>query len=233
MRLSALLAVAAVAAAAHLVGHSVQGRRIVAYEVGDPAAARKVLVIGCLHGNECAGIAVVNRLRRLGPLEGVDLWLVPDANPDGHRARTRGNAHGVDLNRNFPHRWKRLRAVFYSGPRPASEPETRALMGLIRRLRPAVTIWFHQHLNMVVLTRGDLGLQRRFARLAGLRAGYIPGLTGTATGWSNATFPGTTAFVVELPAGRLSRAGTASLARAVRLVSAPLGTTQSSGSPTP
>ncbi|MET0260217.1 MAG: M14 family zinc carboxypeptidase, partial [Gaiellaceae bacterium] len=106
MRLSALLAVAAVAAAAHLVGHSVQGRRIVAYEVGDPAAARKVLVVGCLHGNECAGIAVVNRLRRLGPLEGVDLWLVPDANPDGHAAGTRGNARGVDLNRNFPWRWR-------------------------------------------------------------------------------------------------------------------------------
>jgi protein MpaA len=220
MRLPALLAVAAVVAAAHLVGHSVQGRRIVAYELGDPAAARKVLVVGCLHGNECAGIAVVNRLRRLGPLEGVDLWLVPDANPDGHKAGTRGNAHGVDLNRNFPHRWRRLGGVFYSGARPASEPETHALMRLIRRLRPAVTIWFHEHLDMVVLTRGNLGLQRRFARLAGLRAGYLPRYPGTATGWSNATFPGTTSFVVELPAGRLSPAATARLARAVRLVSA-------------
>ena len=223
MRLPALLAVAAVAAAAHLVGHSVEGRRIVAYELGDPAAARKVLVVGCLHGNECGGIAVVNRLRRLGPLAGVDLWLVPDANPDGHRAGTRANAHGVDLNRNFPHQWRRLRGEFYSGPRPASEPETRALMRLIRRLRPTVTIWFHQHLNMVVLTRGNLGLQRRFARLAGLRAGYLPRYAGTATGWSNATFPGTTAFVVELPAGELSPAATARLAGAVRLVSAQRG----------
>jgi protein MpaA len=220
MRLPALLAVAAVAAAAHLVGHSVEGRRIVAYELGDPAAARKVLVVGCLHGNECAGIAVVNRLRRLGPLDGVDLWLVPDANPDGHRAGTRGNAHGVDLNRNFPHRWRRLGGVFNSGSRPASEPETRAVMRLIRRLRPAVTIWFHQHLNMVVLTRGNLGLQRRFARLTGLRAGYLPRYPGTATGWSNATFRGTTAFVVELPAGQLSPAATTRLARAVRLVAA-------------
>jgi murein peptide amidase A len=221
MRLHALLAVAVIAAAAHLVGHSVQGRRIVAYELGDPAAARKVLVVGCLHGNECAGIAIVNRLRRLGPLEGVDLWLVPDANPDGQRAGTRGNAHLVDLNRNFPYRWQRLGGVFNSGKRPASEPETRALMRLIRRLRPAMTIWFHQHLNMVVLTRGNLGLQRRFARLAGLRTGYIPGLTGTATGWSNASFPGTTAFVVELPAGRLSARATARIARAVRIVAAP------------
>ena len=221
MRLLALLALAA--AAVHLVGHSVQGRRIIAYELGDSTAARSVLVVGCIHGNECAGTAVVDRLRRLGPLEGVDLWLVPDANPDGRAAGTRGNARGVDLNRNFPHHWRRLGGAFYSGPRPASEPETRALMRLIRRVRPTVTIWFHQHLNMVVLTRGNLGLQRRFARLAGLRTGYLPGLSGTATGWSNATFPGTTAFVVELPAERLSARATARIARAVRIVSAPAG----------
>jgi protein MpaA len=219
MRLLVLLAVAAVAATAHLVGHSVQGRRIVADELGDPAAARKVLVVGCVHGNECAGVAVINRLRRLGPLDGVDLWLVPDANPDGRAADVRGNAHGVDLNRNFPYRWKRLRGVFYSGPRPASEPETRALMRLIRHVRPAVTIWFHQHLNMVVLTRRNPGLLRRFARLAGLRTGYLPRYSGTATGWSNHSFPGTTAFVVELPAGRLSPTATARIVRAVRLVS--------------
>jgi protein MpaA len=209
MRLLVLVAVAA--AAAQLVGHSVQGRGIVAYE------------LGCLHGNECSGIAVVDRLRRLGPLDDVDLWLVPDANPDGRAAGTRRNAHGVDLNRNFPHRWRPLGGAFYSGQRPASEPETRALMRLIRRVKPAVTIWFHQHLNMVVLTRGNLGLQRRFARLAGLRAGYLPRYPGTATGWSNATFPGTTAFVVELPAGRLSTAATRRIARAVRIVSAPAG----------
>ena len=86
-----------------------------------------------------------------------------------------------------------------------------------------MTIWFHQHLNMVVLTRGNLGLQRRFARLAGLRTGDIPGLRGTATGWSNATFPGTTAFVVELPAGSLAAKATARIARAVRIVAAPVG----------
>jgi protein MpaA len=221
MRLLALLALAA--AAVHLVGHSVQGRPIIAYELGDSTAARSVLVVGCIHGNECAGTAVVDQLRRLGPLEGVDLWLVPDANPDGRAAGTRGNARGVDLNRNFPHHWRRLGGAFYSGPRPASEPETRALMRLIRRVRPTVTIWFHQHLNMVVLTRGNLGLQRRFARLAGLRTGYLPGLSGTATGWSNATFPGTTAFVVELPAERLSARATARITRAVRIVSAPAG----------
>jgi protein MpaA len=128
----------------------------------------------------------------------------------------RGNSRGVDLNRNFPWHWRSLGGVNYSGAGPASERETRIAMRLIRRLRPKVTIWFHQHLNMVVLTAGNLALQRRFARLAGLRAGRLPSYPGTATGWSNATFAGTTAFVVELPAGRLPARTVARLARAVR-----------------
>jgi protein MpaA len=178
-----------------------------------------VLVVGCIHGDECAGIAILDRLRQLGTLAGTDLWLVPDANPDGHAAGTRGNARGVDLNRNFPWRWRPLGGAYYSGAGPASERETRIAMSLIRRLHPTVTIWFHQHLNMVVLTSGNLGLQRRFADLAGLRARRLPSYPGTATGWSNATAPGTTAFVVELPAGRLSPRATARFASAVRSVS--------------
>jgi protein MpaA len=203
-----------------VLGRSLQGRPVVAYELGDRASPRKVLVVGCIHGNECAGIAIVERLRHQGPVAGVDLWLVPDANPDGRAAGTRGNAHGVDLNRNFPRRWRPLRGVYYSGPGPASERETRIAMRLILRVRPTVTIWFHQHLNMVVLTSGNLGLQRRFARLTGQRAGSLPIYAGTATGWSNARLPGTTAFVVELSAGRLGQRAVARFARAVREVAA-------------
>ncbi len=220
--LSLLLAGSAVSGTgAHRVvlGRSLEGRPVIAYRLGDPASPRKVLVVGCLHGNECAGIAILDRLRRLGAVAGTDLWLVPDANPDGHAAGTRGNGHGVDLNRNFPWRWRPLGGAYYSGAGPASERETRIAMTLIRRLHPKVTIWFHQHLNMVVLTSGNLGLQRRFAHLAGLGVGRLPSYPGTATGWSNATLPGTTAFVVELPAGRLSHRATARFAHAVRAVS--------------
>lgn len=203
-----------------VLGRSLEGRPIVVYELGDPASSRKVLVVGCLHGDECAGIAILERLRRLGALAGTDLWLLPDANPDGHAAGRRGNARSVDLNRNFPWRWRSLGgAAYYAGTGPASERETRIAMTLIRRLRPRVTIWFHQHLNMVVLTSGNLWLQRRFARLAGLRAGRLPSYPGTATGWSNAALPGTTAFVVELPAGRISPRATVRLAHTVRAVS--------------
>jgi protein MpaA len=201
-----------------LLGRSVEGRKILAVELGDPASARKALVVGLIHGNEPAGIPIIRRLRRLGPVPGVDLWLVPDFNPDGHAADRRWNAHRVDLNRNFPWRWRHSTGVYASGPRPASEPETRIMMRLIARLRPRVTIWFHQHLNMVVLTGGNLGLQRRFARLVGLRAGRLRCCPGTATGWSNGHFPGTTAFVVELHAGSLSPREVDRFARAIRIV---------------
>ena len=202
-----------------VLGRSLEGRPVVAYQLGDRTSPRTVLVVGCIHGDECAGIAILDRLRKLGALAGTDLWLVPDANPDGHGTGTRGNARGVDLNRNFPWRWQPLGGTYYSGTEPASERETRIAMTLIRRLRPKVTIWFHQRLNMVVLTSGNLGLQRRFARVAGLRVGRLPAYPGTATGWSNATLPGTTAFVVELPAGRLSPSAIVRLAHAVRAVS--------------
>ena len=131
------------------LGHSAQGRAIVAVEVGDPHAARKVLVVGCIHGNECAGIAIARRLERMTPPKGVDLWIVESLNPDGYAAGTRVNARGVDLNRNFPWGWQDLEGVTGSGPAPLSEPESRLAARLILRLRPAVSIWFHQHLNLV------------------------------------------------------------------------------------
>src|SRR5919108_5723818 len=107
------LAVAGLAAAqpqAHqgrlVIGHSVRGRAIVAYERGD-LSAPVTLVVGVIHGSEPAGLAVVRRLRRMRLPDGVHLWLVPTVNPDGLAARTRQNAHGVDLNRNWPAGWVR------------------------------------------------------------------------------------------------------------------------------
>lgn len=39
---------------------------------------------------------------------GIDLWVLDDLNPDGAAADTRQNAHGVDLNRNFPYGWRSI-----------------------------------------------------------------------------------------------------------------------------
>ena len=186
------------------IGHSVQGRPIVVHRVGPDDAARKVLVVGSIHGNEGAGIAVTRALRRITPPAGVELLLIDRANPDGSDAATRGNAHGVDLNRNFPWRWRHLGGVYDSGPRPASEPETRALRRFILRERPAVSIWFHQHLNEVLLQRGsDAALMRGYARVAHMRAGPYPQVPGGAPRWENHVLPNGSAFAVELAAGAL------------------------------
>ena len=149
------------------------------------------------------------------PPAGVDLWIVPVLNPDGVAAETRGNAHGVDLNRNFPWRWQPLGGVFFSGPGPLSEPESRLAYRLILRLRPRVSIWFHQHEDVVDESGGSLAVERRFARDAGLPLARLRREPGSVVTWENHRFPGATAFVVELPAGALSAQQTTRYARAV------------------
>jgi beta-N-acetylhexosaminidase len=213
---------AAPAADATVIGHSVQGRPIRAVRIGSPRARVKVMVVGSVHGNEPAGKAVIDRLRRSRPPRGTALWLIADANPDGAAAKGRPNAHGVDLNRNFPYRWQAQDGVYESGPGPASEPETQAIQRFVARERPRVSIWFHQALHIVVANGGDAKLQRLYSRLSGLARERLPDYHGTAVSWQNRTFAGDTAFVVELPAGALPPAGVRrhsnaalSLARAV------------------
>ena len=200
-----------------VIGRSADGRAITAIVRGSEHAKRKLLVVGCIHGNECAGVRIISALEHSGVPGGVALWLVPKMNPDGSAADTRQNAHGVDLNRNFPYRWERVPGpTYYSGARPASEPETRVAMRLIRRIRPAVTIWYHQAEDLVDMSGGDRGVARRYARLAHMRATCLAFLPGTATSWSNHTFPGTTAFVVELPSGPVAGPELADHLHAVR-----------------
>jgi hypothetical protein len=205
-------------------GRSVRGRPLRALRLGDAEAARPVLVVGCIHGDECAGKAVTRRLARLRPPPGTALWLVHDANPDGSALRRRQNARGVDLNRNFSFRWRPLDRpgrTYWSGPRALSEPESRALRGLILRLRPAVTIWYHQHMRLVDLSGGDPAVVRRYARLVGLPVRQLVRYPGTATSWQNRFFPGSTAFVVELPAGRMTPTSVVRHASAVLALARP------------
>ena len=206
-----------------VLGRSVEGRPVQVARIGDPAAPVKVLVVGAIHGNETAGIAVTARLRRHPPrLPGVELWVIPTVNPDGVAAATRQNARGVDLNRNFPAAWRaqgRPGDTFYSGPRPLSEPESRLVARLVRRLHPDATIWYHQALGLVDLgTAARAAAVGRYARITGLPARRLGFLPGVATRWQNRIVPGGSAFVVELRAGALDAPGVGRHARAVAAV---------------
>jgi N-acetylmuramoyl-L-alanine amidase len=215
-----------------VIGQSAQGRPIRALRIGSARARVKLLVVGSVHGNERAGEAVVARLRRLRPPRGTALWLIEQANPDGAAANTRHNANGVDLNRNFPYRWRPQDGVYESGGSPASEPETQVLQRFIERERPRVTVWYHQALTMVVKSTGDPVLERQYSRASGLPRRQLPPYYGTATSWQNTSFDGDSAFVVELPGGALTGTGARRHARAVlglaravappRLVSKPI-----------
>jgi len=186
-------------------------------ERGNPHATR-ILVVGCIHGNECAGRAIVRQLAQMPEPLHADLWLLDNLNPDGLAAGTRTNARGVDLNRNFPSQWRpigRRGDPEYAGPRPLSGPETRIAAKLILRLRPAITIWFHQPEAIVRAWGQSIAAGRRYAQLARtpFRRLHWPG--GTAPNWQNHRFHHASSFVVELPAGPLTPRAAKRYARAV------------------
>ncbi len=204
-----------------IIGRSVDGRPVVAVTTGDPDARRKLLVVGCIHGDERAGIAIARRLESRAPPRNALLWVINDLNPDGAAANTRQNAHGVDLNRNFPWRWRRLGypgGSEYSGHRPLSEPEARMARALILRVRPHITIWFHQPLGLVDESGGSARIERTFARLARLPLDRLRRYPGSAAGWQNHRLARSTAFVVELPPAKSSPRLTARIAGAVRVI---------------
>ncbi len=192
-----------------MLGRSELGRPIYAIERGSPRSPRKLLVVGCIHGTECAGTAIVRLLGALPAPRQAQLWLIPNLNPDGLATGTRLNGRGVDLNRNFPSQWRRNGSRWspeYPGPRPASERETRIAMNLVLRLRPQVSIWYHQPQGLVRAWGGSVWAGRRYAVLAGLPYRSILWLAGTAPNWQNHRFPGAASFVVELPPGPLPAA---------------------------
>jgi hypothetical protein len=204
------------------LGTSVQGRPIVAWRLGQPTAARKVVVLAAMHGNETAPSRILANLRDGRPITGIDLWVVPSYNPDGIARRTRQNAHRVDLNRNYPYHWAPLGGSTYSGPAAGSEPETRAVMQFLAEVRPSYVVSFHQPLFGVGRAPAKGGpFVRRLHRQLDLpvKSFNCTGVChGTMTEWFNASFPGV-AVTVEygrgLSARRATRSGPNGLLRAV------------------
>ncbi|MBD65250.1 MAG: hypothetical protein CME62_08585 [Halobacteriovoraceae bacterium] len=99
-----------------------------------------------------------------------EIWVIPMFNVDGNnkmwnhdrwwRKNNRGG-YGVDLNRNYPTGWNKCNgssgwrsSQTYRGEKPASEPETQAMMNFIETVRPVFNISYHSYSELVLYPYG-------------------------------------------------------------------------------
>ena len=169
-----------------ILGYSVQDRPIELITIG--AGAEKVLIIATIHGNEDAGTPLVERLLdelRVRPslLADRTVLIVPVANPDGYALRTRGNASGIDLNRNFPASNRINNEIHGEGG--LTEPESTILHDLILTQGPTHIVTIHQPLYCLDYDGPGEGLARHMGRFCSLpvkKLGSRPGSLGSFAG---------------------------------------------------
>ena len=181
-----------------VIGRSVRNRKIHAWYRGAAEPRRVLVLLGQMHGDERAGVTTARWVRRtVHPRPGTGLWVVPTLNPDGDAMGTRRNAHHVDLNRNWPTSgWTSAGqgSETWGGPSPASEPETKAFLRFLRRVKPDYVASVHQPLAAIGRTSGHRRWQRKLSRnlhlpIRFLGVGTPAGLTSpTMTGWYNRRF---------------------------------------------
>lgn len=181
-----------------VIGRTAQGRPIIAQAKywTNVRITKVVLVLGQMHGNEKAGRRTALWLYNYQSVpKGTVLWLIPSMNPDGNAANRRTNARGVDLNRNWPTGGWTSRgkgSVTWGGPKPKSEPETRAMLSFLDRKRPDYIVSIHQPYGVVARVDKDLPFEKALAKNLGLKlepvgVGTPAGKTSpTLTGWYNA-----------------------------------------------
>jgi protein MpaA len=178
-------------------GASVDGIPLTVY-LPDSGRA-EIVVLAAIHGDEPETTVAVSEALRGLPTGDLQAAVILCGNPDGMVRGTRGNARGVDLNRNFPTSNWRPDLVFYKsrandardialspGSEPASEPETRALLALIERLKPRAVVSLHSALACID-DSGASHLGRQLADRCALpfltEIGYpTPGSMGTWAG---------------------------------------------------
>ena len=180
---------------------TVQGRTIWGRDVPAENARLRVLVIGGIHGDEMSSSALVFHWIALATQPIADMPLpvhwrfVPALNPDGLFANParRTNAHGVDLNRNFPTpNWSRDAKVYWEtrtrkdprrwpGPRPLSEPESRFLHDQIDSFKPQLIVSVHAPYGVLDFD-GPSVPPSRLGRLYLDQVGIFPGSLGNYGG---------------------------------------------------
>jgi len=193
---------------------SVQGTPLYIRDVGARDGKLRVLVIGAIHGDELSAASVALRWIHLAADERADMpqpvyWrFLPVANPDGLLGRPprRTNAHGVDLNRNFPTPyWERDAPVYWQqrtrkdprrwpGPAPLSEPETRFLQQQMAQFKPHLIVSIHAPYGVLDFD-GPSVPPSRLGRLYLDRVGIFPGSLGNYGG----AHQGVPVVTIELP----------------------------------
>jgi protein MpaA len=130
-------------------GTSVEGNEIEVYKT-DIKAKKYLYLIGGTHGDEVEGVYVLKKLFEWlmteHSLKDMPIVVIPILNVDGYRMSTRGNAHAVDLNRNYPTTdWSAdyKKEKYYPGTHPLSEPENVFLNKLFEKYHPGFVVSFH------------------------------------------------------------------------------------------
>lgn len=195
-------------------GRSVRGVPLWANDVLPASGAPKfkVLLLGGIHGDELASVRLafdwIARCQRVKasamphPAKGARptiadvAWrFVPLLNPDGllHSPSTRTNAHGVDLNRNFPTTdWARDAHPYwirhtrrdprrFPGPQALSEPESRWLLQQIDQFHPDLIVSVHAPYGLLDFD-GPPPAPRRLGSLQLDPVGVYPGSLGNYGG---------------------------------------------------
>lgn len=124
--------------------------------------AKNIFVLSLIHGDETpAGSLGRYWIERLESIDPRNNWrIIPIANPDGVRLKTRTNANGVDLNRNFPTldwnekaiaNWKKegSQKRRFPGSNPASEPEINCLVSHFEEFKPDFVMSIHTPLRVL------------------------------------------------------------------------------------
>jgi protein MpaA len=129
------------------LGQSVQGTPLILAIFGH--GPDRVLIFGGIHGSEPTSAVLARKLADYLRIHwelfnGRTVAILAEANPDGLAGQRRVNAHGVDLNRNFPAaNWQLSRGRRRHGSAAASEPETRAIIQAVELIRPSRIISIH------------------------------------------------------------------------------------------
>ncbi len=175
------------------VGTSVQGRAIYAYYFG--TGSKKIVFFGSMHGTESNTKTLL--FNWIDELEANNtkipsdktIIVVPTFNPDGNANRTRFNANGVDLNRNFPSSTWTAGTYFLSGyypfgggTSPLSEPESTAIKNLVSNQSPYLTVSYHAAAGYVIPSNTSyaISMGHTYSNMSGYS--YVaPGASGAFT----------------------------------------------------